>query len=151
MLRLLWACLYLKVCSSFYTVHAAAILPPSNPSCQDSAISEDQSPLNPDELLMPTFCFLLMGKSLEMDFFPCSKWIHQLFKVSILFPDIAPVERSADQDSWHDDIVALTLSWILNPACVDTYSLSLPHQQAAMFTQHTECVSVACFGGLSLL
>lgn len=42
---------------------------PSNPNRQVAAISADQFPLNLDELLMPTFCFLLMGKSFEMDFF----------------------------------------------------------------------------------
>lgn len=67
---------------------------PSNPSHQDAAISADQFPLNLDELLMPTFCFLLMGKSFGMDFFLlfflAYQWIHQLFKVSILFPRYCP-------------------------------------------------------------
>lgn len=114
-------CLYVKACTSVCTVYVQEQF--SNPpSHQDSAISLDQFPLNLDELLMPTFCFLLMGKSFEMDFLS-SQWIRQLFKVSILFPDIAPVERRAHQDSWHSDIVALTLSQILNPACINAYSL----------------------------
>lgn len=36
--------------------------------CEDSASSVDQFPLILDELLMPTFWFLLMGKSFGMDF-----------------------------------------------------------------------------------
>ena len=130
--------LYVKACTGFYTVYVQEQFSnPPIPTRQDSAISVDQFPLNPDELLMPTFCFLLMGKSFEIDFFLSSQWILQLFKVSILFPDIALVERSADQDSWHGDIVALTLRWILNPACINTYS-SMPYHQAGMFTQCTE-------------
>lgn len=62
--------------------------------------SVGQFPLNLDKLLMSTFCLLLMGKSFEMDFFLLSsKIIHQLFKVSILSPDMALEEISADQDS----------------------------------------------------
>lgn len=46
-----------------------AFFTPFPPICQDSAPPLDQFPLNPDELLMSTFFFLLMGKSFEMDFF----------------------------------------------------------------------------------
>lgn len=67
-------------------------------------------------------------------FFLCSQWIHPLFKMSIWFPHIPPLKRSAARDPWHGDIVALTLSQILNPACIDTYSLML-YRQAARFTQ----------------
>lgn len=58
------ACLYVKVCTSVYTIYVQQQF--SNPpNRQDS----DKFPLNVDELLMPTFCFLLMEKSFENGFF----------------------------------------------------------------------------------
>lgn len=146
--------LYVKVLHKrLHCVHAGAILQLPNLDRQDAAISTDQFSLNLDELLMPTFCFLLMGKSFEMDFFLSSQWIHQLFKVSILFPDIAPVERSADQDSWHSVIVALTLSQILNPACINTYSSMAfsyiaPGRRVYTARRIAMCyITAACFNG----
>lgn len=62
--------LYVSISKSvhrfLHCVCAEEILQASNPT---SAISVVQFSLNPDELLMPTFCFLLMGKSFEIVFF----------------------------------------------------------------------------------
>lgn len=69
--------------------------------------------------------FFTDGEIIWDGFFLSSQWIHQLFKVSILSPDMAPVEWGADQDSWHTDIAAMTLRRILNPACINTYSVML--------------------------
>lgn len=66
--------LYVKVLHKrLHCVRAGAILQLPNLDRQDAAISADQFSLNLDELLMPTFCFLLMGKSFEMDFFLSSQ------------------------------------------------------------------------------
>lgn len=59
------------------------ILQASNPT---SAISEVQFSLNPDELLMPTFCFLLMGKSFEMDFFGAANEFISCLRCQYDFP-----------------------------------------------------------------
>lgn len=129
-----------KKCAKVFLrrVCAGTILQASNPSCQVWAISVDQFSLNPDELLMSTFWFFFFFTDGEIIqdgfFFLCSQWIHPLFKMSIWFPHIPPVKRSAERAPWHSDIVALTLSRILNPACIDTYSLTL-YRQAARFAQ----------------
>lgn len=65
--------------------------------------------------------FLLMGKPCEMDFF---SWTISCLRCRY-YLQILPLEApGADQDYWHSDVVALTLSRILNTARIDTYSLT---------------------------
>lgn len=112
---------YVNVYKLLHKVCAGAIFQPS----QTSRLCHlcGSIPAESGWIINAHILFFTDGGIIWDGFFLSSQWIHQLFKVSILFPDFASAERSADQDSWHSDIVALTLSGTLNPACLDTYSL----------------------------